>query len=92
MSHEPDPTTRSAGGPDRLSQRNYQRLATFIEGYSGIKMPPTKITMIEGRLRRRLRATGMPDLKQYCDFLFEKDGLATEVHVQRMSAAIGTIR
>jgi chemotaxis protein methyltransferase CheR len=34
--------------------------------------------MIEGRLRRRLRATGMADLKQYCDFLFEKDGLATE--------------
>jgi chemotaxis protein methyltransferase CheR len=67
-----------AGGQDHLSQRNFQRLATFIEGYSGIKMPPTKVTMIEGRLRRRLRATGMADLKQYCDFLFEKDGLATE--------------
>src|SRR5580658_5877369 len=70
--------TASDGGPDHLSQRNFQRLATFIEGYSGIKMPPTKMTMIEGRLRRRLRATGMTDLKQYCDFLFEKDGLATE--------------
>jgi chemotaxis protein methyltransferase CheR len=70
--------TTSDGGPDHLSQRNFQRLATFIEGYSGIKMPPTKMTMIEGRLRRRLRATGMADLKQYCDFLFEKDGLATE--------------
>jgi chemotaxis protein methyltransferase CheR len=68
----------SAGDQDRLSQRNFQRLATFIEGYSGIKMPPTKVTMIEGRLRRRLRATGMADLKQYCDYLFEKDGLATE--------------
>ena len=71
-------TTATHGGPDHLSQRNFQRLATFIEGYSGIKMPPTKLTMIEGRLRRRLRATGMADLKQYCDFLFEKDGLATE--------------
>ena len=67
-----------ASGPDRLSQRNFQRLATFIESYSGIKMPPTKVTMIEGRLRKRLRATGMTDLKQYCDFLFEKDGLASE--------------
>jgi len=65
-------------GQDHLSQRNFQRLATFIEGYSGIKMPPTKVTMIEGRLRRRLRATGMADLKQYCDYLFERDGLATE--------------
>jgi chemotaxis protein methyltransferase CheR len=65
-------------GPDHLSQRNFQRLASFIEDYSGIKMPPSKMTMIEGRLRRRLRATGIPDLKQYCDYLFEKDGLAAE--------------
>ena len=66
------------GGPDHLSQRNFQRLASFIEDYSGIKMPPSKTTMIEGRLRRRLRATGIADLKQYCDYLFERDGLATE--------------
>ena len=44
---------------DRLSQRDFQRLARFIEGYSGIKMPPSKATMVEGRLRRRVRATGM---------------------------------
>jgi chemotaxis protein methyltransferase CheR len=72
------PAAASDIGPDHLSQRNFQRLATFIEGYSGIKMPATKVTMIEGRLRRRLRATGMADLKQYCDFLFEKNGLASE--------------
>ncbi len=77
MTHAPEPSA-TAGNQDRLSQRNFQRLASFIESYSGIKMPPTKVTMIEGRLRRRLRATGIPDLKQYCDFLFEKDGLATE--------------
>jgi chemotaxis protein methyltransferase CheR len=65
-------------GPDHLSQRNFKRLASFIEDYSGIKMPPTKLTMIEGRLRRRLRATGIADLKQYCDYLFERDGLASE--------------
>jgi chemotaxis protein methyltransferase CheR len=70
--------TRPMSGDDHLSHRNYQRLATFIEGYSGIQMPPSKLTMIEGRLRKRLRATGMPDLKQYCEFLFEKNGLATE--------------
>src|SRR5437879_1961041 len=63
---------------DRLSQRNFQRLARFIEGYSGIKMPPTKITMVEGRLRRRVRATGLASLGQYCDYLFEKDGLGAE--------------
>ncbi len=58
------------GNQDRLSPRDFQRLASFIEGYSGIKVPPTKLTMVEGRLRKRLRATGLPTLKQYCDYLF----------------------
>jgi chemotaxis protein methyltransferase CheR len=65
-------------GPDRLSQRNFQRLAAYIENYSGIKMPPSKLTMIEGRLRKRLRATGLPDIKRYCDYLFEQNGLEKE--------------
>jgi chemotaxis protein methyltransferase CheR len=63
---------------DHLSQRNFQRLASYIENYSGIKMPATKLTMIEGRLRKRVRATGMANLKQYCDYLFEENGLAIE--------------
>jgi chemotaxis protein methyltransferase CheR len=65
-------------GTDHLTQRNFQRLASYIENYSGIKMPPTKMTMIEGRLRKRVRATGLGSLKLYCDFLFEQNGLATE--------------
>jgi len=63
---------------EHLSQRHFQRLAAFIENYSGIKIPPTKITMVEGRLRRRLRATGVSTLKQYCDYLFDRNGLASE--------------
>jgi chemotaxis protein methyltransferase CheR len=70
--------TMPADGHDHLSQRHFQRLAAFIESYSGIKIPPTKITMVEGRLRRRLRATGVSSLKQYCDYLFERNGLASE--------------
>jgi chemotaxis protein methyltransferase CheR len=78
MTRAPGFTASSAEEQDRLSPRNFQRLASFIESYSGIKMPATKITMIEGRLRKRLRATGMPNLKQYCDYLFDSDGLAAE--------------
>lgn len=46
---------------DRISKRNFDKLARFIYDYSGIKMPPTKLTMLEGRLRRRLRATNHGD-------------------------------
>nr|WP_153437048.1 protein-glutamate O-methyltransferase CheR [Sinorhizobium terangae] len=61
-----------------MSQRNFKRLATYIFDYSGIKMPQTKITMLEGRLRRRLRATGISTFDDYCDFLFDRNGLAHE--------------
>jgi chemotaxis protein methyltransferase CheR len=41
-------------------------------------MPPAKKTMVEGRLRKRVRALGMRHLSEYCDYLFERDGLAAE--------------
>jgi len=63
---------------DGISKKNFDRLASFIYDYSGIKMPPSKLTMLEGRLRRRLRATGQPSLAAYCDFLFKGDGLERE--------------
>jgi chemotaxis protein methyltransferase CheR len=67
---------------DRLTHQEFQRLAKFIHGYSGIKMPPSKLTMVEGRLRKRVRALKLASLADYCDYLFEKDGLkAEEIHL-----------
>jgi chemotaxis protein methyltransferase CheR len=63
---------------DRISKRNFDKLARFIYDYSGIKMPPTKLTMLEGRLRRRLRATRHSSFDDYCDFLFNEGGLEDE--------------
>lgn len=71
----PLPTTFSDG----LSDKDFRRLAQLIQGYSGIKMPPGKRTMLEGRLRRRVRATGAASLADYCRGLFEEDGLAAEL-------------
>jgi chemotaxis protein methyltransferase CheR len=82
-----------AGGPqaetglgvtdtDRLSKRDFRQLAKFIHEHSGIKIPDTKATMVEGRLRKRVAATGAADLADYCSRLFTQDGLATEaVHL-----------
>lgn len=69
-------------GHDRLGARDFQRLAAFIHDYSGIKVPPSKSTMIEGRLRKRVRALGMRSLDEYCKYLFNDQGLAAEeVHL-----------
>ncbi|HWK47098.1 MAG TPA: protein-glutamate O-methyltransferase [Stellaceae bacterium] len=68
----------TAGTLDHLSQRDFRRLATFIHDYSGIKMPETKKTMVEGRLRKRVAATGTAHLTDYCRHLFDEGGLAAE--------------
>ncbi|MBM7045974.1 MULTISPECIES: CheR family methyltransferase [Rhizobium] len=65
-------------GDNGLSRRNFDQLARYIYDYSGIKMPPAKRTMLEGRLRRRLRATGIIDLDDYCDYLFKRGGIDRE--------------
>lgn len=63
---------------DRISKRNFDRLARYIYDYSGIKMPQSKQTMLEGRLRRRLRATSIISFDDYCDYLFNDGGIENE--------------
>jgi chemotaxis protein methyltransferase CheR len=70
---------RSSPPNDGLSDKNFRRLAELIHGYSGIKMPDGKRTMLEGRLRRRVRITGAAGLDDYCRRLFDEDGLAAEL-------------
>ncbi|WP_395337533.1 protein-glutamate O-methyltransferase CheR [Novosphingobium sp. BL-8H] len=61
-----------------MSKRNFARLAAYIYEESGIKMPESKKTMLEGRLRRRQRATGAVTLDAYCDLLFTDANLPSE--------------
>ena len=76
------PTGAISDGFDHFSARDFQRVARFIEETSGIKMPPTKQTMVEGRLRRRVGAVGATNLADYCRYLFDRDGLEHEaVHL-----------
>jgi len=63
---------------DGIGPRDFDRLAKFIYSYSGIKMPSTKVTMLEGRLRKRLRVTGHSNFDSYCHYLFKEDGLEAE--------------
>lgn len=77
----PPPVDEAARPPSRdsLSHRDFSRLATIIESHTGIRMPPTKRTMVEGRLRRRLRSLGLPDLNAYCRHVLDGGGLESEL-------------
>jgi len=66
-------------GEDHLSALDFGRIATLIEGEAGIKLPPGKRLMVEGRLRKRMRALGQADFASYCDFLFKQGGLEREL-------------
>lgn len=66
----------------RMSSEDFRRLAVFINDYSGIKMPPSKRVMVEGRLRKRLRSHGFSDYYSYCRYLFDGGGLDEEaIHI-----------
>ncbi|MEI8396475.1 MAG: CheR family methyltransferase [Rhodospirillaceae bacterium] len=77
----PSTVTSSEGALDapKLGQRDFDTLAQLIESHAGIRMPPTKRTMVEGRLRRRLRQHGMTSYAEYCRFLFKDGGLDEEL-------------
>jgi chemotaxis protein methyltransferase CheR len=69
---------RAQATEEGLTSRNFDALSRYIYDYSGIKMPVTKLTMLEGRLRRRLRATGIANFNDYCDYLFKHGGIDKE--------------
>lgn len=64
---------------DHLSHADFGKIATLIGKEVGIRLPPAKRTMVEGRLRRRLRALGFPSFDAYCDHLFRQGGLEEEL-------------
>jgi chemotaxis protein methyltransferase CheR len=65
-----------------MSDRDFARLSEFIQASCGIKLPPVKRTMLEGRLRKRLHALGLGSFGKYCDYLFNGHGLESEyVHM-----------
>jgi len=62
----------------RISQRSFGRLAQFVNGELGIKMPESKIPMIQSRLLRRVRALGLACIDDYCEYLFSPSGARDE--------------
>ena len=63
---------------DHMSALDYTRIATLIGDEVGIKLPPAKRLMVEGRLRKRVRSLGLDSFAAYCAYLFKHDGLAAE--------------
>ncbi|WP_348263385.1 protein-glutamate O-methyltransferase CheR [Telmatobacter sp. DSM 110680] len=64
---------------EELSSRDFGRLRELIYTETGICLSPEKKTMVEVRLKRRLRTLNMATYTQYCDFVFGREGMREEL-------------
>ncbi len=64
-----------------LSDKEFNKLSQFIQINYGIKMPPTKKIVLQGRLQKRLRKLQIADYKTYIDFVFSKKGQHEIIHM-----------
>ncbi|WP_333838530.1 CheR family methyltransferase [Novosphingobium sp.] len=58
-----------AAGDDTISPLRFRRIASFIEAQTGIRMPESKVHLIQGRLLRRVREEGFTTIDAYCDHI-----------------------
>jgi chemotaxis protein methyltransferase CheR len=64
---------------ETLSNRDFTRLRSFIYAQSGINLNEDKKTMLELRIKRRLRALSLTSFSAYCDLLFDQQGQKEEI-------------
>ncbi len=62
-----------------MSDKDFLRVSGFVHNELGIMMPPTKRTMLESRLQKRLRALKMRTFEEYCDYVFSPHGIENEL-------------
>ncbi|CUH65210.1 Chemotaxis protein methyltransferase [Thalassovita gelatinovora] len=55
------------------------KLCAIVTEKTGIQLPENKSTMIEGRLRKRIRAVGVPDIRTYLKMVFDDGHLQSEL-------------
>jgi chemotaxis protein methyltransferase CheR len=64
---------------ESISTRDYARLCSLVYERAGIRLGHDKKTMLEVRIKRRLKALELSSYGQYCDYLFGPHGLKEEI-------------
>jgi chemotaxis protein methyltransferase CheR len=62
-----------------LEDAEFFRLSKFIVNHFGIKMPPNKKTLLQGRLQKRLKELHYSSFEEYVHYLFSLKGQHNEV-------------
>lgn len=64
-----------------LNETEFNKLSSFIYSNFGIKLPPAKKVLLEGRLQKRLRVTKLNSFKEYLDHIFSEKGKSEIIHM-----------
>jgi chemotaxis protein methyltransferase CheR len=62
-----------------LSENDFQAFSRYIFTQYGIKMPPVKRIMLQGRLLKRIRELNMNSYSEYKEYFFSKEGQEREL-------------
>lgn len=62
----------------QLTVQQFNRISSFMEKTTGIKLPESKRSMIQARLANRLKVLNFENYSQYIDFVFSSQEHATE--------------
>ena len=68
-----------SGHDEGISDADFARLRSLIYAQSGINLSADKKTMLELRIKRRLRSLELSSFAQYCEYLFGHHGQRDEI-------------
>ncbi len=63
-----------------LSEADFKAFSDFIYNQYGIKMPPIKRIMLQGRLLKRIRELNLKSYTEYKNYFFSKEGQEKEIY------------
>jgi chemotaxis protein methyltransferase CheR len=69
----------TAPNTDALCDRDFARVRKVVYSELGIHLSEEKRTMLEGRLRKRVRALNLSSFADYCVYLFSSEGQREEI-------------
>ena len=64
-----------------MSEKEREKISSFVEKELGIKMPPAKKALLQSRLSKRLRILGFSNYNEYFDFIMTPAGKNDEIPI-----------
>ena len=64
--------------PNKLTIEQFNVISNYMEKTTGIKMPQSKLTMIQARLTNRLKSLQLENFAQYINYVFSSSAKSEE--------------